>query len=277
MLDYQDWGNGIELKGYTVYLHVNKTNGKKYVGITKQRLYKRWQNGNGYKNNQYFYQAITKYGWDGFYHYIIKTGLSCKEAEEIEIYLISKFNSNNYRYGYNITSGGEVGKTFSEETKRKISESRKGKYKGPDNPNYGKHYSDEVRKKLSLINTGKNNPFYGKNQSEKHRQKMMKMIGENHPNFGKHPSEETRKKLSLSRTGVKSPVARKIFCITTNETFNTVTEAVSKYNISGTSNISRCCLHKRKTAGKHPITGEPLRWIYADEGRLTFNGQTGNY
>ena len=40
-----------------------------------------------------------------------------------------------------------------EESKRKISESRKGKYLGEDNPNYGNHLSDENKKKISDKNS----------------------------------------------------------------------------------------------------------------------------
>ena len=36
---------------YSVYIHENKINGKKYTGITGQQPEKRWQNGNHYKDN----------------------------------------------------------------------------------------------------------------------------------------------------------------------------------------------------------------------------------
>ena len=36
---------------FTVYCHINKINGKKYVGITKQNPEIRWHSGNGYNNN----------------------------------------------------------------------------------------------------------------------------------------------------------------------------------------------------------------------------------
>lgn len=34
---------------YSVYMHINKTNGKIYVGITKQKVSDRWKNGSTYK------------------------------------------------------------------------------------------------------------------------------------------------------------------------------------------------------------------------------------
>lgn len=43
---------------YTVYVHVNNVNQKKYVGITKQDVNKRWRKGLGYKYNSHFYGAI---------------------------------------------------------------------------------------------------------------------------------------------------------------------------------------------------------------------------
>ncbi len=54
-------------------------------------------------------------------------------------------------------------------------------------------------------------------------------------------------------------LSKKIICITTNEIFNSITDAQNKYNIK---NISSACLGKYAYSGKHPETGEPLRWMY---------------
>ena len=54
----------------------------------------------------------------------------------------------------------------------------------------------------------------------------------------------------------------KVKCITTGEIFEAVKNARDKYNIKGMSTISECCTGKRKSAGKHPITGEKLEWEY---------------
>lgn len=92
---------------YTVYVHTNKVNGKRYFGITRQNVNRRWQNGRGYQNT-YFWNAIQKYGWNGFSHEIVRTGLTREEACELEIRLIEENGTNKRENGYNIASGGQT-------------------------------------------------------------------------------------------------------------------------------------------------------------------------
>ena len=107
--------------GYFVYCHTNKINNKRYVGITKQKPEKRYKNGLGYIHNEYFYNAILKYGWEEFSHEVLFSGLSLYDAEEKERELISKWNLTDRQYGYNIESGGNLKKGVSQETKNKLS------------------------------------------------------------------------------------------------------------------------------------------------------------
>jgi len=59
------------LNNFCVYKHVNKINGKVYIGQTCS-LETRWsRNGQNYINCPRFYSAIKKYGWDGFEHTVI--------------------------------------------------------------------------------------------------------------------------------------------------------------------------------------------------------------
>jgi hypothetical protein len=64
--------------------------------------------------------------------------------------------------------------------------------------------------------------------------------------------------------GEKHRGARKIICINTKEIFNTIKEASKRYNI-GCPHISSCCNKKRKTTGKHLVTGEQLKWMYYED------------
>ena len=114
-----------ENKKYIVYIHTNRINKKRYVGITSQKPDERWRHGEGYKHCVLFYRAIQKYGWDSFDHEIVADNLTQKEAEDMEMFLIAEFNSNCKESGYNISEGGNAPK-LTEETKKKISETHLG-------------------------------------------------------------------------------------------------------------------------------------------------------
>ena len=107
------------MKNYKLYIHINKINNKKYVGITSLIPNKRWSNGNGYKDNYYFYNAIKKYGWKNFEHIILFDNLTLEEASKLECEYIEKYKTLNKKYGYNLKDGGANG-CHTEETKEKI-------------------------------------------------------------------------------------------------------------------------------------------------------------
>ena len=128
---------------YCVYVHVNKDNGKVYVGISKNPLQRWCKNGTGYGDGC-FGKAIQKYGWDNFEHIILETDLTCKEARVLErLYIIAL--DAKVPNGYNICDGGEgafgyrftheqrvnlskrmTGRTHSLKSRLKISKSKKG-------------------------------------------------------------------------------------------------------------------------------------------------------
>lgn len=143
------------MDNYSVYIHTNKINGKKYIGITSQRLARRWRNGNGYYQNEHFYRAICKYGWDNFTHEVIREGLTKEEACLLEKQLIAKYHTNEELHGYNKSTGGEFpvqGVKLSEETKRKMSESHKKIV-----------FTEEWKKNMSIAAKKRGNMKTGKN------------------------------------------------------------------------------------------------------------------
>lgn len=145
-----------EKRKWCVYMHVNKMNGKKYIGQTCQNPpKKRWANGLGYVESPKFWNAIQKYGWDGFEHIIIQDNLTLDEANSLEESLIKKYNTMSDKFGYNLQSGGE-NKLHSKETKKKMSEDRKGR-----------HHSEETKKKLSESHKG--DLFSGSNNPKAHQ------------------------------------------------------------------------------------------------------------
>ena len=94
-----------------------------------------------------------------------------------------------------------------------------------------------------------------------HSREAKKKISE--ANKGKHHTDEAREKMSRARRGKKNPQARQVRCITTDEIFNCIIEGATKYNANAGC-ISECCKGKRKSAGKHPTTGEKLVWQYTE-------------
>lgn len=93
------------MNNFIVYRHISPS-GKSYIGITHQKPEHRWRNGEGYKNNIAFYNAIMKYGWNNFQHIIIVQNLSQDEASNLEKKLIQQYKTQDKNYGYNIKSGG---------------------------------------------------------------------------------------------------------------------------------------------------------------------------
>ena len=190
-------------------------------------------------DNNYFHRALRKYGLDNFVYCVLeenvlRANLNLKEQEWIE-----EFDS--FEGGYNMTAGG--GQTiFSEEMKKKMSESHKGKHfseehrKNLSNAFKGKHLSDETKKKLSNFHKGKHlsdetkkklsNTLKGKTPwnvgqrlSDEHRKNLSNALkGSKNPMYAKHHSMESRRKMSVSRKGKKLPQNRK---------------PVSKYDLNG--------------------------------------------
>lgn len=154
------------MKEFFVYQHVNKQNGKRYIGITSQKTpQRRWKNGFGYGGQPHFYNAIVKYGWDGFTHEVIAEGLNQEQAEALEKELISKYDTTNKEKGYNYLPGGDVTKGrwhHTEEAKKKISEaSRTGGFKGHKHTQESKEKmrqaqrgNTSARKKVKCLETG---------------------------------------------------------------------------------------------------------------------------
>lgn len=220
---------------YCVYMHT-VPNGKVYIGITSQKPSRRWRDGEGYKTNNAFYFAIQKYGWENIKHEILYSDLSKEEACEKEMELIKKMMSHDRNHGYNFTFGGECYE-FTDEIKKKMKTNHSHSWKG-------KQHSEETKKKISVSNKGK--VF-----SEEHKTK----IKQNHHHIktfeGKHHSEESKRKISENHFryyGAMNPASKKVRCVETGEIFDTIKEAAEKKH-ANKNHISSCCCGKRKRSG----------------------------
>ena len=268
-----------ERKWY-VYCHTNKTNGKKYIGITSQVPEERWRYGAGYKNQVAFWRAIQKYGWDGFDHEVVLEGLTEEDAKEKEVELIALYKTNCSRYnhpayGYNMTDGGEgtVGHVVTQTVRDKISEKMKGRFVGENHPMYGispkermdeetynvwlkKIHTEETHKKISEANKGNKN---------------CGCRGEAHYLYGKTMSKEHKAKVTAHLTGFTNPRALPVYCIELDWIFWGAKEVYEKLKINR-GDVGSCCkFGKPKSAGKHPETEEPLHWKYVYDYTLQDN------
>ena len=119
-----------------VYKIKNSKNGKLYFGITQGTLTKRWSEHKckSKTGKSHLHNAIRKYGIDSFNIDLVKKCSTENEMYKLEVYLIAKYQTNNPKYGYNNSIGGEkssMGKTLSKETKEKISKYQRGRKRKP--------------------------------------------------------------------------------------------------------------------------------------------------
>lgn len=170
--------------GY-IYCATCLTTGKLYFGQTIRLVEERWErhiqesrSGSNYK----FHRAIRKYGEENFLvEEILTVSASTRESlkrklDFIEIRLIRKFDT--FRNGYNMTLGGEgqFGRIFSEESRRKMSESAK------------KRCTDKFRKEKSmLMNKLRENKSFVKKQCTASKIALL--------------NPEVQKKLGIGRRG----------------------------------------------------------------------------
>ena len=73
-----------------------------------------------------------------------------------------------------------------------------------------------------------------------------------------HPEEYQQQVKNFIKAGADAN-SQKIRCINTGEIFPSISEAARHYN-THQANISKIFKGERKSAGKHPITGEKLYW-----------------
>lgn len=209
-------------KNYCVYCHTSPS-GKRYIGITCQSPTRRWHSGKGYVQHPYFYNAILKYGWSKIRHEILCEGLSREEACQKEVELIAEYQSNDPRYGYNLSSGGESGfagcswTVERKEAKRNAMIGNKYALGFKQTKETRKHMSDaQLRREHSPLTE---------------RQKAICIAN-----------------LPPPRYGGDNPASRPVLCVELNIVFSCGKEAAEALGLQR-SHISNVCKGKRKTTG----------------------------
>ena len=200
-----------------IYGWYNTKSGKWYVGQTvnpegRFNCHIRLSLNN---DNTHFHRALRKYGLENFVYCILednvlKENLNLKEIEWIEYY-------DSFYNGYNLTTGGDTNYIVSEEYRRKLSESRKGK----SSWNKGIRMNEESKKKLS---------------------ESLK---------GRVISTETRKRMSESAKGGSKikPVSKYDLNGNFIKTYSSIKEAIMENPKSSSSNIGAVCKGHRIQCG----------------------------
>lgn len=167
--------------GY-IYITENLVNGKRYIGKKSSPE----QDMNYLGSGKLIKRAIKKYGKENFKCEVLEWCETEEELNNMEKYYIKAFNAQEDPMFYNISAGGDwgnitkgmtkeeyeqwkekinpKGRHHSEETKKKMSEIRKGII-----------FSEETIEKMKINNAGEKNPHYGKKQTEKHKEAMKKL------------------------------------------------------------------------------------------------------
>jgi len=97
---------------WTVYCHTHVESGRRYIGLTKLTMMKRWNQhlANARrklgKGCRHFWNAIRKYGKDAFSHTVLETCPTLDIANKAEDAWISSFSTRFSEFGFNIAPGG---------------------------------------------------------------------------------------------------------------------------------------------------------------------------
>jgi group I intron endonuclease len=267
-----------------IYKITNTVTNKCYIGETARSNPEiRWKQHIQKINNDSgcpaLRDAVKKYGIDKFRFDVI---LICfdEDRHKYEKEYIAKYNSQ-VPNGYNILPGGQyggsrLGMKYSDESKKKISDSRKKFNK--ENPNYYETFRDKHRKAMEAVDLSssvKNSEKYKKAVKEgkvggkahkdgKQSEETKKKIRESVLKYYEDNSDSRKINIEKHREVMTKSKGRKITQYTKDNEFikeyNSISEA-GRLSEATKTNIQRVLSGHSKTAGGYI-------WKYVDEKSL---------
>jgi group I intron endonuclease len=170
----------------TIYKYTSRVNSKVYVGKTSQELLQRHHQHRFGKHSP-FNAALRKHGTNNFDLEIL-VEVDSAWANFCEMLFIAALRSNDRRFGYNVTAGGEgtIGHHHRTDTKDRIRKKMTGR-----------SVTDDFRKTIGRLKQGNQNCL-GLKRSQKYKDAVRsRMIG-NQNARGCVRSPETLLKMSLA-------------------------------------------------------------------------------
>lgn len=226
-----------------VYLATNKVNGKQYVGQTIRPLLERWKDHCRVVDNNYFHNAIRKYGAENFSLEIIDQAETLEELDRKEMYWIEELGTL-YPNGYNLKEGGNV--------------SMRGRF-GAMNPKSRLIYQFR-------LDGGIENAYYGVGEAERGTGiynsaicRSLKKLGNVAGGCVWLYASDFLENMQLPAEAIdiyNGKRKKKVVCVETGECFDSMKEAAEKYGLFYNS-ISACCKGRLKTTGGY-------HWKYYD-------------
>lgn len=152
-----------------IYKITNIKSNKVYIGQTNNVI-RRFSNHKsklkrGVHSNAHLQSAWNKYGEEAFKFTILENfnPILNFDINNMEKYYIAKYQATNPEFGYNKKVGGEGGGSPCFETRRKLSKLNKGK-----------KLTEDCKRKMSQSRKGKASPMSGKHHSEITKKLMSK-------------------------------------------------------------------------------------------------------
>ena len=138
---------------YGIYGIINKINGKVYVGQTGERFLRRywhhqWKLRDNSHDNTYLQNAWNKYGEDNFDYVVLEAVRDLSLLDELEIKYIDYYKKNNLSYNILLGGGGRRGFKMSDNAKKIISGKNRQHM-------LGTKHSEETKKKMSETRSGR--------------------------------------------------------------------------------------------------------------------------
>ena len=188
-----------KIKECGIYCYENIINKKRYIGQSVNLGQRKRHFGKKHRySGSLFQNAVNKYGAENFQYSVL---VYCKpeELNHYEQLYITQFKTDDRRYGYNCTSGGDSQYFRTEDTKKRMSkawtkerrEEISKKYSGKNNPNYGKSWSAKTRKRAKVSN------------KERERKKFFEQHGFDVSELGNKISEYVAAGKNVTKTDIK--------------------------------------------------------------------------